>query len=168
MKRIDERKMGVIVTLDVDSVEEAFSLFGKLRPHVAGFKIGMELMTAMLWSIFSSASTSRDALSDSMDMISQLFSSLGAGIIEVSAMVRNLKGSGCEGIIFTMLPVSNLILVGKNGKKMAIRDGTARKSTHNYYVLVGQEVTKAVDPVEAVKKVAAKTEITTKDRFLWE
>lgn len=74
MQAPNEPKDRIIVALDVDSVDKALDLVEKLGPHVGGFKIGLELITAMLALIISG---NHDDAYDNFKKIRRLFATIG-------------------------------------------------------------------------------------------
>lgn len=161
------KKIGVIVKLNLDNVGEAVLLVKELRPYVSGFMIGMELLAAMLKSAIPSYLCEEAALAE-LGRIRHLFSLLGCDALTALQFVGKAKGNGCYGIVF--IPQGRLILIDKEGEKLGIlhmSNKVTKANTGGYYVLIGPEITRASDPVAAAQKAASENKRTTRDEILW-
>jgi len=152
---MEMKTKGIIVELDVDSVDKAISLVVKLADHVGGFKIGLELVAAMLASVISPAYEEVHIFE--ANKIRQLFILLGYEAFKTLQFVSKAKGAGCEGILFTQ---KGLSLIGKRGEQLRgmTATGKAVKVDAGDYVVVGREITQATDPVAAAKEEEASAE----------
>jgi len=149
-------KNRVIVVLDVDSVEEAIALVKKLSSHVGGFKIGFELVCAMLASLLSPP-YKEDKLNN-QNKIVQLFDLLGFNTAKALLFASKAEGAGCDGIIF--IP-QGLVLVNKELRVLGAIRSTGEPieiSTIGHKMLLGRQITQASDPIEAVMQAAIEAE----------
>jgi hypothetical protein len=130
-------QFGIIVNLDVDSVDEALSLVTKLAPHVAGFKIGFELVAAMLASVIP-VDLCKEAVHAELGKISHLFNLLGCDALQALWFVSKANGDGCNGIVCAS---HGLTLIGNRGEKISYMTSAGEiaktKSRGDYCVLVG-------------------------------
>lgn len=152
-----EAKDRIIVALDVDDVEEATALVGKLRAFVGGFEIRMELLAAMLLSVFTPEYPAQVHLR--LLKINELFSLFGCNALQALQLVRETKGAGCEGLIFSQ---GKIILIGKDGEHLrnVTPEGGMVETGLGFYVRFGSKITQAIDPVEAAKNAAKTNQVT--------